>query len=236
MLNKASSLYRFFQATALLTILSLDGVATAYGQSADSDASAVAGAASGDGSSSADSGSTATASAGQDGSGGITADAEAQTRGSAMGGDTSVVNLGISAEASASSGDIATAQTSSSAGTSAGATAGNYKSVYAEGGTMLTRQGPNRGYAIAYQDGAYSAAYYRGDTASAVSGVYTGQTLTNKDARSIIRSSAKAGATAHRARSTCQRSSDVSTPASVCHPTSAHRVSNGRTRPRIINE
>lgn len=183
----------------LLSLLLAGGsVGSAYGQEADSGASASAGADSGDGDSSADSGASADASAGPDGSGGVTADSHGETGGSATGGDTSASEPGISADASATSGDTPTATTSTSAGTSATSTAGNYKSAYADGGTVYQKLGSKRGYAVSYQDGAYSAAYYRGDTASAFSGIYSDDNFTKKDARSIIRSQVNVGAYANR--------------------------------------
>jgi hypothetical protein len=185
----------------LLSLLLAGGsVGFAYGQEADSGGTASAGADSGDGTSSADSDSSATASAGPDGSGGVTADSHGETSGSATGGDTSATQPGISADASATSGDTPTATTSTSAGTSATSTAGNYKSAYADtdDGTVYQKLGKNRGYAVAYEDGAYSAAYYRGDTASAFSGIYADENFTKKDARSIIRSQVKVGAYANR--------------------------------------
>ncbi len=183
----------------MLSLLLVGGSAGfANSQTADSDASASAGASSGDGSSSADSDSSASASAGPDGSGGISAGSHGETGGAATGGDTSASEPGISADASATSGDTPTATTSTSAGTTATSTAGNYKSAYADGGTVYERQGKNRGYAIAYEDGAYSAAYYRGDTASAFSGIYSGETFSKKDARSLVRSQVKVGAYANR--------------------------------------
>jgi hypothetical protein len=183
----------------MLSILLAGGsIGLAYGQAADSDGSASAGASSGDGSSSADSGASTDASAGPDGSGGVTADAHGETGGSATGGGTSVSEPGISADASATSGDTPTATTSTSAGTTATSTAGNYKSAYADGGTVYQKLGKNKGYALVYEDGAYSAAYYRGDTASAFSGIYSGDSFSNKNARSLIRSQVQVGAYANR--------------------------------------
>jgi hypothetical protein len=62
---------------------------------------------------------------------------------------------------------------------------------------VIERQEKKHGYAISYVDGAYSASSYRGDTAYASSGIYSGETMTNKDAKSIVRNSVKVGAMAN---------------------------------------
>ncbi|MFZ5673690.1 MAG: hypothetical protein ACOZAM_12075 [Pseudomonadota bacterium] len=189
---------KWTQIAGLALFLSAGNIAITHGQTSDSGASANAGASSGDGSSNAGANSSAGASAGPNDEGGVSANSNASTGGSADGGDTSASGPGISAEASATSGDAPTAETSTSAGTWANSTAGDDPSAVAGGGTVLSKQGPYKGYAISYQDGAYSAAYYRGDTASVTSGVYTGETLTKKDARAIVRNSVRVGATANR--------------------------------------
>ena len=103
---------------------------------------------------------------------------------------------GISAQASATSGDAATAQTSTSAGTSANSIAGEHPYASATGGTTICKLNQNRGYAISYVDGAYSLSGYKGDTAYATSSIWSGDTLTNKEAKALFRSSVQASAQA----------------------------------------
>jgi hypothetical protein len=170
--------------------------------SASADAGGTVSGGSGSDASSAGASSSADASAGPESGGGVTAGSTASTDGSASAGDPAVSSdpSSISASASATSGDTPIATSSTSAGTSATSTAGNYKSAYAvaPAGTVYSKLGKKRGYVIGLQDGAYSAAYYRGDTASSVSGVYTTNSLTKADARALVRSFAKAGAIANR--------------------------------------
>jgi hypothetical protein len=173
----------------------LSGIAYAEGgtdSSSDSNASADSGAGS-----TADSGSSAEASAGTTSGGDPTASATGTADGGATGGDTSAAGS-ISADASATAGETATAETSTSAGTSAGATAGNYKSVYAAGGTVYEKKGKRKGYAVAYLDGAYSAAYYKGNEAGAFSGIYTGEKFSDRRVRSLFRGKVTVGAWADR--------------------------------------
>jgi hypothetical protein len=199
-LRSASLCFAAFLVLSAESILppSIDGLSgTAYaedGTDASSDSSA--GADSGAGST-ANSDSSADASAGTTSGGDPTASATGTAEGGATGGDTAADGA-ISADASATAGETATAETSTSAGTSAGATAGNYKSVYAAGGTVYEKKGKKKGYAVAYQDGAYSAAYYRGKTAGAFSGIYTGEKFSDRRARSLFRGFVSVGAWADR--------------------------------------
>jgi hypothetical protein len=173
------------------------GVAYAQEGGTQSSSDSNAGADSGAGST-ADS--SASADAGATNSGGNpTASAEGSIDGGATGGDTSAgPDSPVGAEASATAGETATAETSTTAGTSASSTAGNYKSVYAAGGTVYEKKGKKKGYAVAYQDGAYSAAYYKGKEAGAFSGIYTGEKFSDRRARSLFRGFVTAGAWADR--------------------------------------
>jgi hypothetical protein len=209
------------QVTGLSLFLVAGNAAISYGQSADSGASAGAEASSGDGSTSAGAASSADAEAGPNDEGGVTASSEGTASGDATGGDVSASEPGISAEASATSGDTATAETSTSAGTSAEATAGDERDADAEGETVISKERRNKGYAIAYQDGAYSAAYYKKDTAYVASGIYSGETLTKKDARAIVHSGVEVGASADSDEASAYATSGTDASGSKASETSA---------------
>jgi hypothetical protein len=184
--NRQDAFKFWIMAGVSLILISGNPIAS-YGQGANSGASASAGASGASGGDSAGANSSASATAGPNDSGGVTASASGTAGGSATGGDTSTSEPGISADATASSGDTATAETSTSAGTSAEASAGDVRDAEATGGTVISKEHRNKGYAISYQDGAYSVASYKKDTAYATSGIYSGETLSKKDAQAIIR-------------------------------------------------